>query len=58
MAYAGAPRDSVLRTWARPTLILHGIREMTFLVMLARKLDAALPASTLAEIPDAAHMAH
>jgi pimeloyl-ACP methyl ester carboxylesterase len=27
-------------------------------VSLARKLHTALPASTLAEIPDAAHMAH
>jgi pimeloyl-ACP methyl ester carboxylesterase len=50
--------ESVLRTWARPVLILHGSREMGFPVNLARKLHAALPASTLAEIPDAAHMAH
>jgi pimeloyl-ACP methyl ester carboxylesterase len=50
--------ESVLRTWARPVLILHGSREMSFPVSLARKLHAALPASTLAEIPDAAHMAH
>jgi pimeloyl-ACP methyl ester carboxylesterase len=50
--------QSVLRTWARPVLILHGSREMVFSVSLARKLHTALPASTLAEIPDAAHMAH
>jgi pimeloyl-ACP methyl ester carboxylesterase len=55
-----APEDaeSVLRTWAGPILILHGSREMSFPVSLARTLHAALPASTLAEIPDAAHMAH
>jgi pimeloyl-ACP methyl ester carboxylesterase len=50
--------ESVLTTWARPVLILHGSREMSFPVSLARKLHAALPASTLAEIPDAAHMTH
>jgi pimeloyl-ACP methyl ester carboxylesterase len=50
--------ESVLRSWARPILILHGLRDLTFPVSLARKLHAALPASTLAEIPDAAHMAH
>jgi pimeloyl-ACP methyl ester carboxylesterase len=50
--------ESVLRNWARPVLILHGSREMSFPVSLARRLHAALPASTLAEIPDAAHMAH
>lgn len=49
---------SVLRNWAGPVLILHGSRDMCFPVSLARKLHAALPASTLAEIPDAAHMAH
>jgi pimeloyl-ACP methyl ester carboxylesterase len=50
--------ESVLRNWAGPILILHGLRDLTFPVSLARKLHAALPASTLAEIPDAAHMAH
>lgn len=50
--------ERVLRDWARPVLIVHGAREMTFPVSLARRLHAALPASTLAEIPDAAHMAH
>jgi pimeloyl-ACP methyl ester carboxylesterase len=50
--------EDVLRNWARPVLILHGLREMSFPVSLARKLHAALPASTLTEIPDAAHMAH
>jgi pimeloyl-ACP methyl ester carboxylesterase len=50
--------EAVLRNWARPILILQGNREMSFPVSLARKLHAAVPASTLAEIPDAAHMAH
>ena len=50
--------NAVLRNWARPVLILQGSREMSFPVSLARKLHTALPASTLAEIPDAAHMAH
>jgi len=56
----GVPEDAeqILTDWGRPVLILHGSREMTFPVTLARKLHAALPASTLAEIPDAAHMAH
>jgi pimeloyl-ACP methyl ester carboxylesterase len=50
--------EGVLKKWARPILILQGSREMSFPVNLARKLHAALPASMLAEIPDAAHMAH
>jgi pimeloyl-ACP methyl ester carboxylesterase len=56
----GAPDDAehILRDWARPVLIVHGRREMTFPVSVARRLHAALPASTLAEIPGAAHMAH
>ena len=56
----GAPDDAqdILREWGRPTLILHGLREMSYPVSLARRLHAALPASTLIEIPEAAHMAH
>jgi len=50
--------EIMLRNWARPVLILQGAHEMGFPVTLARKLHAALPVSTLAEIPDAAHMAH
>ncbi|HEX6519030.1 MAG TPA: alpha/beta hydrolase [Streptosporangiaceae bacterium] len=50
--------ESVLKDWGRPVLILQGVHDMTFPVSLARRLHAALPASTLAEIPDAAHMAH
>ncbi|GAA0554229.1 hypothetical protein GCM10010172_41050 [Paractinoplanes ferrugineus] len=56
----GGPDNAaeVLFDWGRPVLILHGAREMTFPLGTARRLHAALPASTLAEIPDAAHMAH
>lgn len=55
-----APDDAprVLREWNGPVLILHGTREMAFPVSVARRLHAEVPASTLAEIPDAAHMAH
>jgi pimeloyl-ACP methyl ester carboxylesterase len=56
---AGPPdAEAVLRDWGRPVLILHGAREMSFPVALARRLHAALPASTLVEVPEAAHMAH
>jgi pimeloyl-ACP methyl ester carboxylesterase len=56
----GTPDDAenVLRDWSGPVLILQGSREITFPVSLARRLHVALPASTLVEIPDAAHMAH
>jgi pimeloyl-ACP methyl ester carboxylesterase len=56
----GPPDDAarVLRIWAGPVLILHGAREMAFPISLARRLHAAVPASTLIEIRDAAHMAH
>lgn len=56
----GAPGDAenILRDWGGPVLILHGRREMSFPVSLARQLHAALPSSTLTEIPEAAHMAH
>lgn len=55
-----APDDAprVLREWGGSLLILHGNREMAFPVGLARRLHAEVPASTLVEIPDAAHMAH
>jgi len=48
----------VLNAWGAPVLILHGAREMSFPVEVARRLHAEVPASILAEIPDAAHMAH
>lgn len=50
--------EDVLRDWGGPILILHGRREMSFPVSLARRLHAAVPSSTLTEIPEAAHMAH
>ncbi|MEU4240118.1 alpha/beta hydrolase [Actinoplanes sp. NPDC026619] len=50
--------DAVLRDWGRPVLILHGVNEMGFPIGVARRLHAALPASTLVEVPAAAHMAH
>lgn len=55
-----APDDAprVLREWGGPVLILHGNREMAFPVGVARRLHTEVPASTLVEIPDAAHMAH
>lgn len=54
-----APDDAprVLREWGGPVLILHGSREMAFPVSVARRLHAEVPASMLAEIPAAAHMA-
>jgi pimeloyl-ACP methyl ester carboxylesterase len=39
-------------------LILHGAREMSFPIGVARRLHAELPASVLVEVPEAAHMAH
>ncbi|MGX6608329.1 alpha/beta fold hydrolase [Micromonosporaceae bacterium Da 78-11] len=56
----GGPENAaeVLRDWGRPALILHGVREMTFPIEAARRLHDTLPASTLVEVPDAAHMAH
>jgi pimeloyl-ACP methyl ester carboxylesterase len=53
-----ADPPGVLNRWGRPVLILHGAREMSFPLEVARRLHAEVPASTLAEIPDAAHMAH
>jgi pimeloyl-ACP methyl ester carboxylesterase len=56
----GAPDDAadILAGWGRRTLILHGERDLVFPVEVARRLHAALPASVLAEIPEAGHMAH
>jgi pimeloyl-ACP methyl ester carboxylesterase len=39
-------------------LILRGAREMSFPISVARRSHAALPASVLTEVPEAAHMAH
>jgi len=49
---------AILRTWAHPVLILHGAHDTAFPVTVARRLHTDLPASTLAEIPDAGHMTH
>lgn len=56
----GGPDNAaeVLLKWGQPVLILQGEREMSFPISTARRLHAALPSSTLAEIPEAAHMAH
>jgi pimeloyl-ACP methyl ester carboxylesterase len=56
----GAPPEAprVLRDWGGPVLIVHGSREMSFPIGVARRLREQLPVSTLIEIPDAAHMAH
>jgi pimeloyl-ACP methyl ester carboxylesterase len=56
----GGPENApeVLLYWGGPVLILHGVNEMSFPIETARRLHAALPAGTLAEIPGAAHMAH
>ncbi len=55
---APADPELVLREWGRPVLIVHGVHDMGFPLAVARRLHAAVPGSTLAEIPDAAHAAH
>lgn len=56
----GGPPDApaVLRAWAGPTLILHGLHDLAFPIGTARRLKADLPDATLSEIPDAGHMTH
>ncbi|MGC4750489.1 alpha/beta fold hydrolase [Micromonospora sp. DT201] len=56
----GGPDDPprVLREWGGPVLVLQGAREMSFPIGVARRLHAEVPASTLVEVPEAAHMAH
>jgi pimeloyl-ACP methyl ester carboxylesterase len=44
--------------WLGRVLLVQGDREMTFPIGVARRLHAAVPGSTLVEIPAAAHMAH
>jgi len=50
--------EAALSRWNGPVLILHGEREMSFPVPVARRLHAAVPRSRLVLVPDAAHMAH
>lgn len=54
------PEDppGALRAWGGPVLLVHGARDLTFPIGVARRLHADLPGSILAEVPDAAHMAH
>lgn len=60
MLRPGQPDDPprVLRHWGGPLLLLQGAREMAFPIGVARRLHAEVPASTLVEVPEAAHMAH
>ena len=55
-----APPDPVrtLRDWAGELLVLHGAREMSYPIGVARRLHAQVPGSRLVEVPGAAHMAH
>ncbi len=55
-----APDDpvSVLCGWGGPLLVLHGVHDVVFPVGAARRLQAAVPGSVLAEVPEAGHMAH
>jgi pimeloyl-ACP methyl ester carboxylesterase len=50
--------ETILRSFAKPVLILHGARDMGFPLPLAERLHAALPNSRLAVVPEAAHMCH
>lgn len=56
----GQPDDPprALRDWGGPLLLLQGACEMSFPIGVARRLHAEVPASTLVEVPEAAHMAH
>ncbi len=53
-----ADPEQALRDAGRPTLILHGERELGFPVEVAQQLHAAVSNSELALIDDAAHAAH
>jgi len=55
-----APDDAprVLREWGGRVLLVQGVREMIFPIGVARRLHTEVPASTLVEVPEAAHMAH
>ena len=49
--------EQILRSFAKPVLILHGDKDMGFPVQLAHRLHEAVP-SHLSVIPDTAHMCH
>ncbi|HEY9333228.1 MAG TPA: alpha/beta hydrolase [Kribbella sp.] len=49
--------EQILRSFAKPILILHGDKDMGFPVQLAHRLHQAVP-SQLTVIPDTAHMCH
>ncbi|MER7247907.1 alpha/beta hydrolase [Kribbella sp. NPDC000426] len=49
--------EQILRTFAKPILILHGEQDMGFPVQLAHRLHNTVP-SQLAVIPNTAHMCH
>jgi pimeloyl-ACP methyl ester carboxylesterase len=55
-----APAEPVraLRDWAGDVLVLHGAREMSYPIGVARRLHVQVPGSRLVEVPAAAHMAH
>lgn len=53
----GTDRPAALRRAGIPVLIVHGEREMSFPVALARRLHEDVPSSRLVLVPDAAHMA-
>jgi pimeloyl-ACP methyl ester carboxylesterase len=50
--------EQILRDSGKPILILHGEHDMGFPVQLAHRLHQAIPDSTLAVIPNTAHMSH
>lgn len=50
--------EQILRDCGKPILILHGEKDMGFPVQLAHRLHGAVPGSTLAIIPEAAHLCH
>jgi pimeloyl-ACP methyl ester carboxylesterase len=54
----GSEAREHLRDRGGPVWILHGEKEMTFPIGTAQRLHAALPGSTLAEVPGAVHTAH
>jgi pimeloyl-ACP methyl ester carboxylesterase len=60
MLRPAAPNDvpRVLREWGGPVLLVQGTPEMSFPIGVTRRVSAEVPASTLVEVPAAAHVAH